>query len=124
VNAGGEEDVVNVGGEDAWTLAWTGALKITLALAWTVINHFSIEQGGISSKGGLLLWCQRQAQAYVNVEITNFAGSWKNGLAFCALLHRFKTLTTLRGRLLAHPDAGGQGAARRPAGVSLSTLRE
>jgi hypothetical protein len=80
--------LVNVGGEDVEK----GDPKITLALLWTLINHFSmgsIELDGISGKEGLLLWCQRQTKAYDNVKITNFAGSWKNGLAFCALLHRF-----------------------------------
>jgi actinin alpha len=80
--------MVNVGAEDIAD----GNDKIILAMMWGLIMHFSvgsIELDGISGKDGLLLWCQRQTKAYDNVDIKNFSKSWKNGLAFCALLHRF-----------------------------------
>lgn len=39
---------------------------------------------------GLLNWCKFQTEGYPNVSITNFTSSWKNGLAFNALIHKFK----------------------------------
>jgi hypothetical protein len=37
----------------------------------------------------LLDWCKAQCQGYENVNITNFSGSWSDGMAFCALIHHF-----------------------------------
>uniref|UniRef100_A0A3B3ZT06 F-actin monooxygenase n=1 Tax=Periophthalmus magnuspinnatus TaxID=409849 RepID=A0A3B3ZT06_9GOBI len=38
----------------------------------------------------LLTWCQRQTEGYRGVEITDLSSSWLSGMAFCALIHRFK----------------------------------
>ncbi|XP_046301202.1 EH domain-binding protein 1-like protein 1 isoform X5 [Marmota monax] len=43
----------------------------------------------VSSSQSLLEWCQEVTTGYRGVRITNFTTSWRNGLAFCALLHRF-----------------------------------
>ncbi len=40
-------------------------------------------------KEALLLWCKAHTHGYENVQITDFTTSWHNGLAFCALLHKF-----------------------------------
>ena len=41
-------------------------------------------------KKGLLLWCQRCTKGYKDVDITNFTNSWNDGLAFCALINRYR----------------------------------
>ncbi|XP_021528728.2 EH domain-binding protein 1-like protein 1 isoform X3 [Aotus nancymaae] len=43
----------------------------------------------VSSSQSLLEWCQEVTTGYRGVRITNFTTSWRNGLAFCAILHRF-----------------------------------
>ncbi|KRZ40736.1 EH domain-binding protein 1, partial [Trichinella pseudospiralis] len=43
-----------------------------------------------SSGQDLLSWCQQVTRDYRGVKITNFSSSWRNGLAFAALVHHFR----------------------------------
>nr|XP_046184113.1 EH domain-binding protein 1-like protein 1 isoform X2 [Oncorhynchus gorbuscha] len=45
--------------------------------------------GLVTSSQSLLEWCQEVIKEHKGVKITNFSTSWRNGLAFCALLHHF-----------------------------------
>ncbi|XP_078452946.1 F-actin-monooxygenase MICAL3 isoform X4 [Lampetra planeri] len=38
----------------------------------------------------LLNWCQRQTEGYRSVRVVDFTGSWKSGLALCAIIHRYR----------------------------------
>ena len=38
----------------------------------------------------LEVWCQRATGGYPGVDVVNMSGSGKNGLAFCALIHRYR----------------------------------
>lgn len=70
-----------------------GNLKMTLGMIWTIILRFAIQDISVeemSAKEGLLLWCQKKTQPYKNVNVTNFHTSFKDGLAFCALIHRHR----------------------------------
>ncbi|KAM3601872.1 uncharacterized protein V6R79_020367 [Siganus canaliculatus] len=43
----------------------------------------------VNSSQSLLQWCQEITSGYKGVKVTNFSTSWRNGLAFCAILHHF-----------------------------------
>lgn len=65
-----------------------GNLKLTLGMIWTVIHLFSIQEinfDDTSAKDGLLKWCQND-----NLDIQNFHHSFKDGLAFCAVIHKYR----------------------------------
>uniref|UniRef100_A0A3P9N6Y9 EH domain binding protein 1 like 1 n=1 Tax=Poecilia reticulata TaxID=8081 RepID=A0A3P9N6Y9_POERE len=55
--------------------------------------HFELTTLGspslVTSSRSLLEWCQDVTQGHKGVKITNFSTSWRNGLAFCAILHHF-----------------------------------
>ncbi|KAK2168380.1 hypothetical protein LSH36_17g06012 [Paralvinella palmiformis] len=62
-----------------------GALQCTSKVS--ILGIFFSE---LSAKEGLLLWCQRKTSPYRNVNVQNFHLSFKDGLAFCALIHRHR----------------------------------
>ncbi|XP_068569761.1 EH domain-binding protein 1 isoform X5 [Cebidichthys violaceus] len=54
------------------------------------LEGFSPTPSLVTSSQSLLDWCQDVTQDHKGVKITNFSTSWRNGLAFCAILHHFQ----------------------------------
>ena len=69
-------------------------LKMILGMMWAIILDYAIKgisEEEMTAKEGLLLWCRKKTAGYREVDppgIQNFTTSWKNGLAFCALIHK------------------------------------
>ena len=81
--------LVSIGAEDICD----GNVKLTLGMIWTIILRFAISdlsEEGLSAKQGLLLWCQKKTKGYRDVDVKDFQDSFKDGLAFCALIHKHR----------------------------------
>ncbi|XP_062393214.1 EH domain-binding protein 1-like protein 1 [Sardina pilchardus] len=53
------------------------------------VSNPMLSPGLVNSSQSLLEWCQEVTKDNKGVKITNFSTSWRNGLAFCAILHHF-----------------------------------
>ncbi|XP_054481007.1 protein-methionine sulfoxide oxidase mical3a-like [Anoplopoma fimbria] len=49
-----------------------------------------LTQSSFSQSNELLTWCQEQTRGYRGVAVSDLTTSWKNGLALCALIHRYR----------------------------------
>ncbi|CAH0522442.1 unnamed protein product [Peronospora belbahrii] len=81
-------NVTNIGSSDILD----GNNKLVLGLMWTLIKAFQVAEidvEGVSGKDGLLLWVNRSLAEYPSVQVKNFSSSWADGMAFCALIHRY-----------------------------------
>ncbi|XP_064473113.1 dystrophin-like isoform X2 [Ornithodoros turicata] len=76
-----------------------GNPKLTLGLIWSIILHWQVH--GILKRSAsdihqtnlektLLAWCRDVTKGYVGVNVKNFTTSWIDGLAFNAIIHKFK----------------------------------
>jgi len=68
-------------------------LKMILGMVWAIILDYQIKGisvDDLSAKEGLLLWVQQKTKGYKHVDVKNFTDSFVNGLAFCALIHKFR----------------------------------
>ncbi|KAF5302964.1 hypothetical protein FQA39_LY10142 [Lamprigera yunnana] len=54
-------------------------------------SNIKLQQQKLTTPGqDLLEWCKEITKNYPGVKVTNLTTSWRNGIAFCALIHHFK----------------------------------
>ena len=53
-------------------------------------NTSSLNLPSLMNSRGLLLWARQQTQGYKAVNLCDLTKSWRDGLAFCAIIHRFR----------------------------------
>ncbi|XP_052810329.1 dystrophin-like isoform X2 [Mya arenaria] len=76
-----------------------GNQKLTLGLVWSIILHWQVKDvmkdlmddlRQTNLERTLLVWCRHSTQGYADVDVKNFTTSWRSGLAFNALIHKYK----------------------------------
>ncbi|XP_011139353.1 EH domain-binding protein 1 isoform X2 [Harpegnathos saltator] len=70
----------------------------------------------------LLEWCKEITKDYPNVKVTNLTTSWRNGMAFCAIIHHFRPDLIDLDLLLPH-DVKGNCKKAFDAGEALGIPR-
>lgn len=81
--------IVNIGPYDLVE----GNEKLVLGFIWIIILRFGltgIPEENINARKALLAWCRAVTEGYNNVDIKDFSKSWKDGLAFNAIIHKFR----------------------------------
>lgn len=76
--------LINIGSTDIVD----GNEKLILGLIWTIIKRFVIQKHH-ATNDSLLRWCKAVTAGY-NVDIKDFGRSWQDGMAFNAIIHRFR----------------------------------
>ncbi|XP_075165176.1 eps15 homology domain containing protein-binding protein 1 isoform X2 [Haematobia irritans] len=89
----------------------------------SVNGHISSSNGGSSQNNSLkpvekiilkentpgqdlLEWCKEVTKDYPNVKVTNLTTSWRNGMAFCAIIHHFEPNLIDMSKLTPHEVVG------------------
>ena len=63
-------------------------LTVPVLLVPFQISDIVVGQEDVSAKEALLRWAQKTTHRYPNVNVQDFTQSWRDGLAFNAIIHR------------------------------------
>ncbi|KAG0435093.1 Alpha-actinin-like protein 1, partial [Dictyocoela muelleri] len=79
--------LVNIGATDIYN----GNKKLILGLIWRLILKFGVSDLHTeNAQAAILSWCRATTSNYQHVNIKGFGNCWKDGMAFNAIIHKFK----------------------------------
>ena len=55
-----------------------------------IVLRASVTAMGVLGAAALEEWCRRELDDYPGVKIRDMSSSWRDGLAFCALINRYR----------------------------------
>jgi len=66
-----------------------------MGFIWAIMRSFlkigdGHDDDRLSAQEALLMWVRNTTAGYPGVDVKNFTKSWHDGLAFCALIHKFR----------------------------------
>jgi hypothetical protein len=73
------------------TLSFVGHFCFSFHSNSTHVFFFLMQMGERRGTKALELWCRRMVEGY-NVRVDNMTTSWRNGMAFCALVSKCSSL--------------------------------
>ena len=62
--------------------------RVSNSLFLFQISDIVVGQEDLTAKEALLRWAQKTTHKYPGVEVRDFTQSWRDGLAFNAIIHR------------------------------------
>ncbi|KAH3745176.1 alpha actinin [Pelomyxa schiedti] len=73
-----------------------GVEQQVLGLIWGIMQRFmkfTDEEGhgaDLNAKDALMTWCQNTTRGYPDVHLDNWKTSWHDGMALCAIIHKYR----------------------------------
>lgn len=77
---------VNV--NDVYVNDWSTIKRVRVFLLLQISDIVVGEEPNVSAKDALLKWARRSTAKYPGVKVNDFTSSWRDGLAFNAIIHR------------------------------------
>ncbi|CAG2173768.1 unnamed protein product [Oppiella nova] len=71
-------------------IAPVDSVDTSFAIDTSFVSSGDEQMPAFSATDDLLSWCKSVTTGYHGVKVTNFGTSWRNGMAFCAVIHHYR----------------------------------